>query len=71
LGVVSRKPALSEAEGDLLLFFKKQMGHHTRKPLHKYRNGIKKERQKRRTAGRAAADRGCTPAVRGGHTYFN
>jgi hypothetical protein len=29
LGVVSRKPALSEAEGDLLLFFKEHLGHHT------------------------------------------
>jgi hypothetical protein len=29
LGVVSRKPALSEAEGDLLLFLKEHPGHHT------------------------------------------
>ena len=28
LGVVSRKPALSEAEGDLQLFFKEHLEHH-------------------------------------------
>jgi hypothetical protein len=28
LGVVSRKPALSEAEGDLLLLFEKHLGYH-------------------------------------------
>jgi hypothetical protein len=35
LGVVSRKPALSEAEGDLQLFFKEHLGHHTREALKK------------------------------------